>query len=70
MDGGVETGFRHVEPHKYRSRLLHLKGVMESVVVREVPLKAESLNSGDVFMIDAGLKIFHFNGSLHFQLFL
>ena len=26
LDGGVDSGFKHVEPEKYQSRLLHLKG--------------------------------------------
>ena len=63
MSGGIETGFKHVEAHQYRARLLQIKGFKDNVVVREIPLKVESLNSGDVFIIDAGLNLFHFNGS-------
>ena len=63
MSGGVETGFKHVEPHKYNARLLHIKGFKENIVVREVPLNATSLNSGDIFILDAGLKLFSFVGS-------
>jgi len=61
LEGGVETGFHHVEPEKYQPRLLHLKG-KKNVVVREVPYKTESLNSGDVFVLDAGLDIYQMNG--------
>jgi advillin len=32
------------------------------VRVREVPLSNASLNTGDVFILDAGLKIYIFNG--------
>jgi len=60
--GGIESGFRHVEPEKYRSRLLHVKGTAKNSVVREVPLKTKSLNSGDVFILDEGLKIYQFIG--------
>jgi gelsolin len=63
MDGGVETGFRHVKPAEYRSRLLHIKGTKNNLVIREVPLSHTSLNSGDVFILDAGLKLYQFNGA-------
>ena len=44
-------------------RLLHIKGFKDSIVVREVPLKSTSLNSGDIFILDAGLKLLTFMGS-------
>jgi len=62
MDGGVETGFRHVEPEKYRPRLLHVKGKKNNIRVSEVPLTRDSLNTGDVFILDLGLEVFQFNG--------
>jgi gelsolin len=61
MDGGVESGFRHVEPEKYRPRLLQLKG-KKRVRVTEVPLERASLNSGDVFLLDNGLNLYQWNG--------
>jgi gelsolin len=61
MDGGVETGFKHVEPEKYEPRLLHLKG-KKKVRVTQVALARDSLNSGDVFILDAGLHIYQWNG--------
>jgi len=61
LSGGVETGFKHVKPEEYKPRLLHLKG-KKKVRITEVPLERESLNSGDVFILDAGLKVFQFNG--------
>lgn len=57
LDGGVESGFKHVEPEKYRPRLLHLKG-KKKVRVTEVELSYKSLNSGDVFVLDAGLNLY------------
>jgi len=61
LSGGVETGFKHVKPEEYKPRLLHLKG-KKKVRITEVPMSRDSLNSGDVFILDAGLKIFQFNG--------
>jgi len=62
LEGGVDSGFKHVEPEKYRPRLLHLKG-KRKVRVTEVELSHKSLNSGDVFVLDAGLKLLQFNGT-------
>jgi gelsolin len=62
MEGGIESGFRHVEPEKYNPRLLHIKG-RKKVRVTEVEKSYKSLNSGDVFILDAGLKLYQFNGS-------
>jgi len=60
--GGVDSGFNHVHPESYRPRILHVKGTIKSAVVREVPLSAHSLNSGDVFVLDLGLEVLQFNG--------
>jgi gelsolin len=62
LEGGVDTGFKHVEPEKYVPRLLHLKG-KKKVRVTEVEKSHKSLNSGDVFILDAGLTIYQWNGS-------
>jgi gelsolin len=61
LSGGVDSGFKHVEPEKYKPRLLHLKG-QKKVRVTEVEIGSSSLNSGDVFILDAGLKLFQWNG--------
>jgi len=62
LDGGVETGFKHVKPEEYKPRLLHLKG-KKKVRVTQVDLTRNSLNSGDVFILDNGLIIYQWNGS-------
>jgi gelsolin len=62
LEGGVDSGFRHVEPEKYTPRLLHLKG-KKKVRVTQVDKSHKALNSGDVFVLDCGLQIYQFNGS-------
>jgi len=62
MDGGVDSGFKHVKPDDYKPRLMHLKG-KKLVRVTQVPLSSDSLNDGDVFILDAGLKLWQWNGS-------
>jgi len=61
MNGGIDSGFKHVEPEKYRARLLQMKG-SKKVRVTEVEVNSGSLNSGDVFLLDAGLELYQWNG--------
>jgi len=63
LEGGVESGFRHVKPEEYKPRLLQVKGVGNHVRVAQVNLDHGSLNSGDVFILDKGLTVFQFNGA-------
>jgi len=63
MEGGVESGFKHVKPEEYKPRLLHVKGSGQNIRVSQVSLDKTSLNSGDVFILDRGLKVFQFNGA-------
>jgi len=62
LSGGVASGFKHVEKDKFETRLLHCKG-KRNVRVRQVPLAVSSLNQGDVFILDAGLTLYQFNGT-------
>jgi len=62
LKGGIESGFKNVKPEEYKPRLLHIKGKKDAVRVDEVTLKHESLNDGDVFLLDAGLEIYQWNG--------
>jgi len=50
-----------VEKDVFPTRLLHLKG-KRTVRVSEVPVSSASLNKGDVFILDLGLKLFIFSG--------
>lgn len=59
-DGGVKSGFNHVE-HTFKKRLLHVKG-KHHVRVAEVDMVWSSFNSGDVFILDLGQVIFVWNG--------
>lgn len=62
LKGGADTGFRHVKPEEYKSRLLQVTGSKNSVTVTEVPLKREKVTSNDVFILDKGLELFQWNG--------
>lgn len=63
LNGGVESGFRKVKPEEYRPRLLHFQlQTNKKMVIQEVELSLESLDSGDVYIIDMGLQLYQWNG--------
>jgi gelsolin len=62
LKGGVDSGFKQVKPEEYKPRLMHCKGTAKLVRVTEVELSAKSLNDGDVFILDAGLQLYQWNG--------
>lgn len=62
LSGGMESGFRKVKATEYKPRLLHVKG-KKNVVVREVPIEIDSMNKGDVFILDTGMILYQLNGS-------
>src|ERR1700722_8643138 len=72
-EGGYESGFRSIADLVHTPRLLQVKGkrnvrikqvrlyllcFVTSSICLQVPLKRESLNLGDVFILDAGEKIY------------
>jgi hypothetical protein len=61
MEGGAESGFKKVKPESWRPRLLKVKG-RKFPRVTEVPLDRSSLNSGDVFIRDAGSVLYQWSG--------
>jgi len=63
MKGGIESGFHHVGPEQYKPRLFQVKGGFKDCRVFQVNLARDSLNSGDAFVLDGGLKIYHWNGA-------
>ncbi|KNC98587.1 uncharacterized protein SPPG_06272 [Spizellomyces punctatus DAOM BR117] len=77
LEGGTETGFRHVETNaqSFQPRLLHIYSIpptvprlpktrpIHTLLVKQVPVSMNSLNSGDVFVLDLGKEILQWNGS-------
>lgn len=59
--GGVASAFKKVDRDAYETRLFQIKG-KRNVRCIQVPLAASSLNHGDVFILDAGLSIYQWNG--------
>ena len=61
LEGGVESGFKHVEPKVYEKKLYIVKG-KRYPRVWTMPLEANSLNEGDVFILDLGMKLYFWPG--------
>ncbi|KAE8710363.1 Villin-4 [Hibiscus syriacus] len=57
QEGGIATGFKHVEESEYKTRLLVCKGK------HIVPFARSTLNHDNIFILDTKPKIFQFNGS-------
>ncbi|KAH8358611.1 hypothetical protein KR093_001252, partial [Drosophila rubida] len=61
--GGVGTGFKHVETNAQgEKRLFQVKG-KRNVRVRQVNLSVSSMNKGDCFILDAGNDIYVYVGA-------
>jgi hypothetical protein len=59
LDGGHETGFNHVldQLENFKPKLFHCKG-KRNVRCTQVPVIKESLNLGDVFILDKGKDLY------------
>lgn len=53
LDGGVDTGFNHVEASKEEPHLYRVKGTGKAMSMTQVPLSKSSLNQGDAFILFA-----------------
>jgi gelsolin len=62
MTGGIESGFNKVGPKEYKTKLMHIKGTKARVQVFEVAPSVDSLNDGDAFVLDSGLKLYTWMG--------
>lgn len=65
LKGGTESGFTHVETNfqEINPVLLWIKGNKDNLVLKEVKLSRSKMNSGDVFVLDIGPKIWQWNGT-------
>jgi hypothetical protein len=61
LPGGIDSGFNIVEPGKVEPRLLQVKGERYPRVF-SVPIEANSINTGDVFILETQEKIYYYPG--------
>lgn len=62
LDGGADSGFKHVEKEEFKPRLLRVRGEKRKLEISEVACKRTNLDSGDVFILDLGEEIHQWNG--------
>jgi len=62
MEGGIDSGFNIVKPVEYKPQLFHIKSIGRTLTCTSVPVTTDSLNTGDVFVLDQGLIIYQWNG--------
>ncbi|CAN1329782.1 VLN4 [Linum perenne] len=67
QEGGVASGFKHVEAEEHQTRLFVCKGKhvvrVKEAILLQIPFARSSLNHDDIFILDTTSKIFQFNGS-------
>jgi len=53
LEGGIDSGFRHVEPTVEKPQLYQVKGNQKGDTLRLIqkPVRRDSMNSGDVFIL-------------------
>jgi gelsolin len=54
LAGGVDSGFRHVEPILEEPHLYQVKGTEKAMSLTQVPAERASLNTGDCFILVLG----------------
>ena len=54
LEGGVDSGFHHVEGGTQIKKLFRVRKTKHTVRVAEVPCTRKSLNQGDCFLLDLG----------------
>lgn len=54
LEGGVESGFRHVEPTPEKPFLFRVKGTRKKMSLSQMPMRKTSLNEGDSFILYGG----------------
>mmetsp|Transcript_25500 Transcript_25500/g.37947 ORF Transcript_25500/g.37947 Transcript_25500/m.37947 type:complete len:268 (-) Transcript_25500:160-963(-) len=54
LPGGVESGFTHVEANVEEPHLYHVKGTHKGLILKQEPLRRDSMNGGDIFILVAG----------------
>lgn len=62
LEGGVESGFRHVEPNTTDPHLFRVKGTKKAIALTQVKVRRDAMNAGDVFILYDGERTWVWNG--------
>ncbi len=64
LAGGTASGFKEVKEETRPTRLFWVKGRANNLAIKEVKLRRDAMNSGDVFILDAEDGIFQWRWRL------
>ena len=62
MKGGIDSKFKDSDVKGYHPKLFHVHGKGNTVHSHEYPISEKYMNSQDVFVLDAGLRIYDWRG--------
>eukprot|EP00929_Paragymnodinium_shiwhaense_P009720 TRINITY_DN113_c0_g1_i1.p1 TRINITY_DN113_c0_g1~~TRINITY_DN113_c0_g1_i1.p1 ORF type:complete len:249 (-),score=68.52 TRINITY_DN113_c0_g1_i1:676-1422(-) len=62
LEGGIDSGFKHVVPEGYDPKLFVVRRVKGKTKVVQAPLKKNIVNENDCFVLDAADKIYVYDG--------
>ena len=62
VKGGVDANLEQYKSENYRAKLFHVHSKGSKIQSREVSINRKNLDSGDVFLLDIGLKVFIWTG--------
>ena len=58
VKGGIDANLEKFESKNYKARLFHVHSIGSKLQSREITINKKNLDSGDVYLLDTGLKIF------------
>ena len=62
LEGGYDSGFRHVTVEEYQPRLLWVRQENKQMLSSELTCSLSSLNKGDCFILDSGSELYIYRG--------
>ena len=62
LSGGAASGFKSVEAESRPTRLFQVKGRANNMLLKEVKVRRDAMNSGDVFILDSEEGIWQWSG--------
>ena len=58
IKGGIDSNLEQFESKNYKAKLFHVHSIGANLQSREITINKNNLDSGDVYLLDTGLKIF------------
>lgn len=62
VKGGVDANLENFESKQYKARLFHVHSVGAKFQSRQITINKNNLDSGDVYLLDTGIKVFIWTG--------